>query len=74
MAGKELHAYNEAGRRVIAALLSYQLGRASVDRILKEVPEDVGERWAGVARQFLVEMAAHVGKFDAMPKGPIRIK
>jgi hypothetical protein len=34
------HPYREAGRRPKAALISYQLGRAGVDRTLREVPEN----------------------------------
>ena len=38
------------------ALVSFQLGRANVDRTLKETPEDAGEGWAELAQQLLYEM------------------
>jgi hypothetical protein len=44
------HQYTEAGRRVKAALISYLMGRAGVDRTLKEVPENPGEGW-GISRK-----------------------
>ena len=56
------HPYREAGRRLKAALVSYQLGRAGVDRTLKEVPEDPGEGWAELARQLLTGMTEQLGK------------
>lgn len=72
MAGKELHPYNEAGRRIKAALMSYQLGRVGVDRTLKEVPEDAGEGWAELAKQLLIEMNDRAG--TPLPPGPSRIQ
>ena len=74
MAKKELHPYNEAGRRIKAALVSYQLGRAGVDRTLKEVPEDVGEDWAELAKKLLVEMNDRLGKRLSSKPGPIQIQ
>ena len=71
MAKKKLHPYNEAGRRIRAALVSYQLGRAGVDRTLKEVPEDAGEAWAKLAERLLIDM---YDRLTEGPKGPIRIK
>ena len=50
------HPYREAGRRLKAALVSYQLGRAGVDRTLKETPEDPGEGWAELAERLLTGM------------------
>jgi hypothetical protein len=64
-------AYKEAGRRLKAALISYQLGRTGVDRTLKEVPEDPGEGWTELAQHLLTEMALNIGKpFDPSGHGP----
>jgi hypothetical protein len=72
---EEKHPYNEAGRRIKAALVSFQLGRAGVDRTLKETPEDAGEGWAELAEQLLYEMVMRIGySYNPAPKGPIRIK
>ncbi len=72
---EDKHPYNEAGRRIKAALVSFQLGRAGVDRTLKETPEDAGEGWAELAEQLLYEMVMRVGNsYNPAPKGPIRIK
>jgi hypothetical protein len=56
------HPYNEAGRRVKAALMSYQLGLKGVDRTLKEMPEFAGEGWAEIAEKLLCGMADQVAK------------
>jgi hypothetical protein len=56
MTDKKPHPYNEAGRRLKAALISYQLGRAGVDYTLKQVPEDVGDDWAELAGSLLQGM------------------
>ena len=74
MSQKELHPYNEAGRRIKAALLSYQLGRTGVDRTLKEVPENAGEGWSELAKELLIAMNERNGKGFIPPSGPIRIK
>ncbi len=59
------HPYREAGRRLKAALVSYQLGRAGVDRTLKETPEDPGEGWAELAQHLLTQMLLNInGPFD----------
>jgi hypothetical protein len=65
--GKELadgsgHPYNDAGRRLKAALVSYQLGRSGVDYTLKQMPELVDESWAELAENLLREMANAVAK------------
>jgi hypothetical protein len=54
------HPYREAGRRLKAALVSYHLGRAGVDRTLKETPEDPGEGWAELAERLLMEMMLNI--------------
>jgi hypothetical protein len=45
--------YNEAGRRLKAALLSYQFRLKGVDYTLKQLPEDAGEEWAQLAESLL---------------------
>jgi hypothetical protein len=50
------HPFNEAGRRIKAALVSYQLGRAGVDSTLKQTPADAGKDWAELAQLLLQEM------------------
>lgn len=57
--------YREAGRRLKAALISYQLGRAGVDRTLKEVSDDPGEGWVELAQILLRQMALNLnGPFN----------
>jgi hypothetical protein len=62
------HPYNEAGRRLKAAMLSYQLGLKGVDRTLKEMPEYAGDGWAELAEKLLRGMAEQVG--DAIFRPP----
>ena len=49
MQTRKLHPYNEAGRRLKAALVSYTMGRAGVDSTLKQTPwkprETTGPSW-----------------------------
>lgn len=54
------HPYNEAGRRLKAALISYQLGRKGVDSTLKEMPENAGEGWGEIAEKLLRDIANHI--------------
>lgn len=54
--------FNEAGRRLKAALISYQLGKAGVDSTLKNMPDDPGPGWAELAEQLLREMAEHAAR------------
>ena len=56
----EGHSFNEAGRRVKAAVISYQMGDAGVDRALKGIPDDPGEGWAELAESLLRGMQAEV--------------
>jgi hypothetical protein len=70
------HPYREAGRRLKAALVSYHLGRAGVDRTLKETPEDPGEGWAELAERLLTGMMLNLNtpfdpsSFDPSGSGP----
>jgi hypothetical protein len=50
--------YNELGRRLLGAVLSYQAGSASVDRVLKRyVPEIVAPCWAELGQRLLSILA-----------------
>ena len=69
------HPFNEAGRRLKAALLSYVMGRPGVDATLNEIPKDVGEGWAEMAKHLIDEMVITNTKSNAeSPSGPFRIK
>ena len=74
MTKNNIHPYNEAGRRIKAALLSYQLGRAGVDRTLKEVPQDAGDEWAELAKELLIALNDRTANGLIPPRGPIRIQ
>ena len=54
------HRYNEAGRRLQAAMLSYQMGYKGVDSTLKTTPAVVDESWADLAEQLLKEMTNQI--------------
>jgi hypothetical protein len=65
------HPYREAGRRLKAALVSYHLGRAGVDRTLKETPEDPGEGWAELTERLLTGMMLNINTpFDPSGSDP----
>lgn len=49
--------FNEAGRRILASLVSYQAGRAGVDSTLKQTPAVVDESWAILAEKLLSELS-----------------
>jgi hypothetical protein len=54
------HTYNEAGRRLLASVLSYQLG-IKVDYCLKKyVPEEVDRGWAELAQTLLIGISEGV--------------
>jgi len=75
MADTELHPYNEAGRRLKAAVISYLMGYKGVDRTLQELPEDVDEWWAELAEQLAVAVQRQgLGSDTTSPPGPVRIK
>jgi hypothetical protein len=63
------HPFNEAGRRLKAALISYQLGLKGVDRTLKEIPEYAGDGWAETAEQLLRGMSDQVVRELLPPSG-----
>ncbi|GAC1360767.1 MAG: hypothetical protein NVSMB3_08800 [Acidobacteriaceae bacterium] len=69
MGNGEKHPYNEAGRRMKAALVSYQLGMNGVDYVLRRSPEVVEEAWAELAEKLLTKMAISISvvrKMDRM--------
>ena len=48
-----LHPFNEPGRRLKAAVVSYIAGYDGVDSTLERVPEDPGEQWAALAEMLI---------------------
>jgi hypothetical protein len=73
---QDQHPYNEAGRRIKAALVSYQMGMKGVDRTLKEMPEYPGDGWAELAEKLLRGMNERVveGLLGPTPDGQGRIQ
>jgi hypothetical protein len=67
MALSNPHPFNEAGRRLKAALVSYQLGLTGIDRTLKEMPELVDDPWAELAQSLLTEMSKNLGECLSKP-------
>ena len=65
---RKLHPYNEAGRRLKAALVSYSVGRAGVDYTLKQTPEDAGDDWAELAESLLRGMLEGIPVAKAGPR------
>ena len=63
------HAYNEAGRRIKAALVSYSLGRAGVDYTLKQMPDIVDLFWCELAQHLLTGMAERIMRAIVESKG-----
>ena len=57
-------AENELGRNLAAAYIAYITGRKSIDRVLNEIPEQIGEFWKLTARALLAEHAARVDVAD----------
>jgi hypothetical protein len=47
-------AYNELGRRLLAAVVSYQLGYAGVDSTLKKTPREVEPWWSNLGQYLAV--------------------
>jgi hypothetical protein len=56
------HPFNDAGRRLLAALISYNMDCKGVDSTLKTVPEVVDVFWADAAERLLFAMADHLEK------------
>jgi hypothetical protein len=59
--------YNELGRRLLAAVISYRMGYAVVDRTLKTIPETVHSSWAQLGQDLDRAMAESVGQAIAPP-------
>lgn len=55
-----MHPFNEAGRRLQAALISYLMRRKGIDATLREVSPVVDETWAILAEKLLREMQEKV--------------
>jgi hypothetical protein len=45
--------FEEAGRKIKAAVISSLMRYKGVDRVLKELPEDPGEYWSDLAEHLL---------------------
>ena len=52
--------FNEAGRRLKAALISYQMGYSGVDYTLKQLPKVVEPSWSKLAEDLLRGMSEQV--------------
>lgn len=51
------HSFPSAGRRLAAALISYQIGHAGVDRVLKQYRDKkVNPWWEKKAQELIAEM------------------
>lgn len=75
MPRKDLHPYNEAGRRLKAALASYVAGHKGVDRMLKREPEDAGSDWGQLAEDLIaVLLRQSAASSSPQHPGPVRIK
>jgi hypothetical protein len=66
---KSISPFNEAGRRLKAALISYQLGYSGVDYTLKQMPQVVDPSWSELPERLLREMSEQIGS-SLFPKGP----
>jgi hypothetical protein len=68
--------FREAGRRLKAAIISYQMGYKGVDSTLKQVPEDPGDSWTEMAEHILRSLAAATtdSVFGSPHKGPDSIQ
>jgi hypothetical protein len=68
--------FREAGRRLKAAMISYQMGYKGVDSTLRQVPEDPGDSWTEMAEHILRGMTAAVAESVLGPprKGPDSIQ
>ena len=69
------HPYNEAGRRVKAAIISSLMRYKGVDRTLKELPEVVENGWAELAEDLMRQVNLQLGdQLKRPPREPFRIK
>ena len=69
------HRYNQAGRMLLAAMMTYQLGNRSIDHILKtQIPEEVDESWATLAEDILRGMAEGMGRRATLPESPDKVQ
>jgi hypothetical protein len=68
----QLHPANELGRRIQAALISYQLGRSGVDSTLKTMPEVATQGWPEIGERLLRVMTDTA--FPVIPEPPVSKK
>jgi len=66
------HPYNEAGRRIKAALVSYRLGRDGVDYTLKQMPDIIDPFWCELAQNLLTGNADTIMRSIVKSKGTQR--
>jgi hypothetical protein len=70
---KAIHPFNEAGRRLYAALISYQMGHSGVDSTLKNMPATVDAFWSDLAERLSRDIAAQIAT-NIVPKVTNRIQ
>src|SRR6516165_7021190 len=66
------HPYNEAARRIKAALVSYRLGRDGVDYTLKQMPDIIDPFWCELAQNLLTGNADTIMRSIVKSKGTQR--
>jgi hypothetical protein len=70
---KTIHPFNEAGRRLYAALISYQMGHSGVDSTLKNMPDTVDISWSELAERLSRDIAAQIAT-NVVPRVTHRIQ
>jgi hypothetical protein len=69
---KEVHPFNEAGRMVKAAVITALMRTSSIDRTLRELPEEAGAEWAEVAERLMRKMQDKVA-MNLIPPAPAHL-
>ncbi len=70
---KTIHPFNEAGRRLYAALISYQMGHSGVDSTLKNMPDTVDASWSELAERLSRDLAEQIAT-NVVPRLTRRIQ
>lgn len=74
-AGGSKHPFNEAGRRIKAAVLSSLTRDKGVDNILEQLPEEVERGWADLGERLVRHLNGQTAdKLNSLPRKPFRIK
>jgi len=69
------HPFNEAGRRIKAAVLSSLTRDKGVDNILEQLPEEVERGWADLGERLVRQLNGQTAdKLNSLPRKPFRIK